>query len=143
MNGIGPRLNLQVIARMSRTGLRWPDIEMLLITRLSRATRLAIDFLMGSTLPLTILGLAMAFVGLAAFNSRLIALPAFLSTLAVFLTRLIITALSLPSVLPTIGASFLRASVPSLISQHLAADTHAEQANCRQTPDVRFHDVPH
>ena len=92
LNGVGPRLNLQVIARLRRNGLRWPAFEMWLITGLSRVTLLAIELLMRATLPLAILGLATALVGLAALNSRLIALPAFRSLLAVFRTRLIITA---------------------------------------------------
>ena len=86
-------------------------------------------------------------LGLVVLGARLIARVALGSPLIVFRARLIIAALSLLPVwlsvlLPVTGAGVLRTFIASLFfGQHLAADTHAKQANCSQSPDVRFHAV--
>ena len=118
--GIGPGLDRQVVAGLARsTG--------------------TVGLLMRTALPLPALGLVV-------LGARLIALG---SPLIVFRARLIIAALSLLPVwlsvlLPVTGAGVLRTFIASLFfGQHLAADTHAKQANCSQSPDVRFHAVSH
>ena len=122
--GIGPGLDRQVVAGLAR----------------SAGT---VGLLMRTALPLPALGLVV-------LGARLIALG---SPLIVFRARLIIAALSLLSLLsllpvwlsvllPVTGAGVLRTFIASLFfGQHLAADTHAKQANCSQSPDVRFHAV--
>ena len=143
--GIGPGLDRQVIAGLGRT---------------SRT----VGFLVRTALPLTALrlvvlgasliagvGLIMfrawliAEVGLVMFRAWLIARITLWPALVVFLARLVIAALSLlPVRLPVTGAGVLRIFLASLFfGQHLPTDTHAKQANCSQTPDVRFHAVSH
>ena len=125
--GIGPGLDRQVVAGLARsTG--------------------TVGLLMRTALPLPALGLVV-------LGARLIARVALGSPLIVFRARLIIAALSLLPVwlsvwlsvlLPVTGAGVLRTFIASLFfGQHLAADTHAKQANCSQSPDVRFHAVSH
>ena len=123
--GIGPGLDRQVVAGLAR----------------SAGT---VGLLMRTALPLPALGLVV-------LGARLIARVALGSPLIVFRAQLIIAALSLLPVwlsvwlsvlLPVTGAGVLRTFIASLFfGQHLAADTHAKQANCSQTPDVRFHAV--
>ena len=123
--GIGPGLDRQVVAGLAR----------------SAGT---VGLLMRTALPLPALGLVV-------LGARLIARVALGSPLIVFRAQLIIAALSLLPVwlsvwlsvlLPVTGAGVLRTFIASLFfGQHLAADTHAKQANCSQSPDVRFHAV--
>jgi len=123
--GIGPGLDRQVVAGLAR----------------SAGT---VGLLMRTALPLPALGLVV-------LGARLIARVALGSPLIVIRARLIIAALSLMPVwlsvwlsvlLPVTGAGVLRTFIASLFfGQHLAADTHAKQANCSQSPDVRFHAV--
>ena len=130
--GIGPGLDRQVIAGLGRT---------------SRT----VGFLVRTALPLTALRLVVlgarliAGVGLVMFRAWLIARITLWPALVVFLARLVIAALSLlPVRLPVTGAGVLRTFLASLFfGQHLPTDTHAKQANCSQTPDVRFHAVSH
>ena len=69
--------------------------------------------------------------------------------LPLFGTRLIAAALPLltlllATLLPTVRATLLlRGSITSLIGQRLTADTQADQTSSSQTPDARFHGVPH
>ena len=126
--GIGPGLDRQVVAGLAR----------------SAGT---VGLLMRTALPLPALGLVVLGARLIARVARV----ALGSPLIVFRARLIIAALSLLPVwlsvwlsvlLPVTGAGVLRTFIASLFfGQHLAADTHAKQANCSQTPDVRFHAV--
>ena len=62
-----------------------------------------------------------------------------------FGTRLIVATLPLLAMLlPTIRATLmLRGSITSLFGQRLTADTQADQTSSSQTPDARFHGVPH
>jgi len=123
--GIGPGLDRQVVAGLAR----------------SAGT---VGLLMRTALPLPALGLVV-------LGARLIARVALGSPLIVFRARLIIAALSLLPVwlsvwlsvlLPVTGAGVLRTFIASLFfGQHLPTDTHAKQANCSQSPDVRFHAV--
>ena len=130
--GIGPGLDRQVIAGLGRT---------------SRT----VGFLVRTALPLPALRLVMfrawliAGVGLVMLRAWLIARITLWPALVVFLARLVIAALSLlPVRLPVTGAGVLRIFLASLFfGQHLPTDTHAKQANCSQTPDVRFHAVSH
>ena len=53
-------------------------------------------------------------------------------------------AMLLTMLLPTIRATLmLRGSITSLFGQRLTADTQADQTSSSQTPDARFHGVPH
>ena len=140
LHGTGTRLDRQVIDRWGRMAL-------------------AIYLLMRTPLPLPSwrfathrVGLNVLYTRLIMLHSRLSMLPARLvagvalrAALFTLRARLVITTLPLrPVLLPVIRVSVNRVLLTSrLFGQHLATDTHKEQANCSQTPDTRFHADSH
>ena len=140
LHGTGTRLDRQVIDRWGRMAL-------------------AIYLLMRTPLPLPSwrfathrVGLNVLYTRLIMLHSRLNMLPARLvagvalrAALFTLRARLVITTLPLrPVLLPVIRVSVHRALLTSrLFGQHLATDTHKEQADCSQTPDTRFHADSH
>ena len=72
------------------------------------------------------------------------ALPLPLLRAGVIIASLPLLAMLLTMLLPTIRATLmLRGSITSLFGQRLTADTQADQTSSSQTPDARFHGVPH
>ena len=72
------------------------------------------------------------------------ALPLPLLRAGVIVASLPLLAMLLTMLLPTIRATLmLRGSITSLFGQRLIADTQADQTSSSQTPDARFHGVPH
>lgn len=54
-----------------------------------------------------------------------------------------VRALTLRAMLAAVGPTLLRMAFTPLISHHMTADTDTEQTDDSQTPETRFHDVPH
>ena len=72
------------------------------------------------------------------------ALPLPLFRACMIVAALALLAMLLAMLLPTVRATLLlRGSVTSLFGQRLTADTQADQTSSSQTPDARFHGVPH
>ena len=117
LHRIGTRLDHEVITRLTRSARR------LMVVRARLIALMLIPLLTWwPTLPLP----------MPLFGTRLI------------VATLPLLALLLAMLLPTIRATLmLRGSITSLFGQRLTADTQADQTSSSQTPDARFHGVPH
>ena len=137
LHSIWARLNRQVTHGRPRMLLPWAHLEMLLRARVAglwMKLRARLISLRRAIFRARLIALLRPIL-----RALRIALPTLRSALALLTARLI----TFLPMLTTVGPCFLRVSIPSLISQYLAGDTHTEQANRGQTPDARFHDVPH